>query len=391
MLLAATACVPVSPSNGKAGADSAARADNQGVILSPDGGQTQQAGIDDDFRSVKSLVVRFDSTNLRPATSHSREIAAFSVCDRTAGGQLVSIDQGGRALLWDLAHDRSFELLRLPFEPSKVQISPGCRYVAAAQGHALHVVEIATAREVAVFSRLKPRVTALTWAVDEESLLFGVSDGVIYRWHFLRPDSGPQNPSLERYSGHASVVSALAAHPGGRVFFSADWDGGLSGWLKFDADLYGGAWDKNIFGEEFFSEKTSRQKAGRGGPYVDFLISGTNRIVAGTQSGAIELWGTRGLRNNDSVQAHSGMLYDLALSPDESLVASASRDGKVKVFRIISEDNENGGKNLKLKPVQQLPMQGAKAIAFFDSRTLYVGGANGRIAVVTINEGLQNE
>src|SRR5690606_29308945 len=111
---------------------------------------------------------------------------------------------------------------------------------------------------------------------------------------------------LERYLGHATVVSSIAYHPFGRVFFSGDWRGRLNAWLTYDSDPHEGRYDENIFGGLLFSEQARRAKAKRSGDksIERLLVSSDGEFLfVATETGSLELWRVRGFRQLATVQA----------------------------------------------------------------------------------------
>ncbi len=331
-------------------------------------------------------VTVFDVSKLAPKAAKSSEIVTLIKCGLPSDQQLLAVDTDGKVVVWDLRTDRGYTLIELGYRPSVARLSPTCRYLAASSGNVVGVTDLVQRREIARLSRIRARTTALEWASSVDQIYFGVSDSSVYLWKFLEPEGGPDDPNLERYVGHSSVIKALASFPRGRVFFSADWAGTLSAWLRFDADPQQGEYDVNIFGDGFFSEKVQRVTANRSadGPAIVNLLAMNSFIVGATDAGDLELWQNRGFKKATSVEAHKGSIYGIAGSPSGELIASAGRDEKLKVFR-INESMQNEERVVELNEIQSVQLSGVRALTFSDERHVYAGTAAGGIAEILID------
>jgi WD40 repeat protein len=228
------------------------------------------------------------------------------------------------------------------------------------------------------FLELRTRVTSMAFEPGGASLLMGGVDGGVYR-HNILSRSQSEGTALERYSGHASVVSAVEFHPSRQVFFSGDWQGVLNGWKIFDRRFERAS--ENTFGTQFFSNKADRAQPGREDDNaVERLLvtkDGSLLFVA-LQSGTIELWRVRGVKQLSKIEAHEGPVYDLDYSDRLHRLASAGRDGHVKLWS-IDLDQEN-----PLKSESQLAVEGVSRLKFGDESSLILGGKDGSLKRVPL-------
>ena len=214
-----------------------------------------------------------------------------------------------------------------------------------------------------VYRSLKTRISSLQFVNQETALLLGGVDGRVYRWKFLETDT-PKKPSLERYIGHGSVVSAVTGGIDSPIFFSGDWLGVISVWLPYDADRFGGRFDENIFGGGFFTDINKVRETKKTNGAIESMIATQDRIFVGLREGKIENWSIRGLRKKGSVMAHSGGVFNLEAG---SVLASSGRDGLIKLW------------TLDLEPLGTIEQRGVKALRL-DDDNLFVLLESGSIS-----------
>ncbi len=267
---------------------------------------------------------------------------------------LFSVSDNGTLLRWDLRSGKAYRLFAGEEKHLRaVALSRSGRLLAIGNKDGIKVIDVPTGETLYHMDRVRSRVHSLAFFPDEESLLIGAVDGRVYRWliHQTVVDSevGDQrNRAYQRYIGHATVVSSVAVHPEGRVFFSGDWAGMLFAWLPYDADVYEGEYDKNIFDGEFYSDLAIRQQvksppvSNSTGVRLDALRASPdgNFVVTARESGDIELWKVRGFKLLTSTRAHKGLIRALDVSPNGKLVLTYGRDDTVKVWDVLSEHDE---------------------------------------------------
>jgi WD40 repeat protein/serine/threonine protein kinase len=155
----------------------------------------------------------------------------------------------------------------------------------------------------------KGGILALAFAPDGRSLASGGADRMVRLWD---PDTGVEMRSL---AGHTRDVYGLAFSPDGQTLASADADGTLRTW-----DPASG-----LPGTVYLSGNRTAINAVAFGP--------GGRIATAGDDHHVRLW--EGLQVR-TFRGHIHQVQGVAFSPDGSTMASASRDGYVKLWKTES-------------------------------------------------------
>jgi len=300
-------------------------------------------------------------------------------------GLLVVARSGAVSLLGaDLRRGRT--LFRLPHSPEFGAISPRGDRLALSFGDSIGLVDPLTGAMIDRFDRIKSRITALDWSPDGEALLVGAADGRIYRWRLDGAadelGSAEWNRRFERYIGHATTVSAVRYHPLGSLFFSGDWDGKVSAWRDYTADGASAEFERDALKAGFFTRATERMAAqggvSREGIEALAIDREARHLIAAHQDGALELWGVRGLKMLGSRPPGGGAVYAMALSEDGKTVATASRDGRVRTYR-VGVDSPGAP---AFQPLGEAEHPGTRHLVFLRNGTLLAAEGSGRVVAV---------
>ncbi len=332
------------------------------------------------------------SSGTYEVTSSGKEIVALQeVRDCEGRFYALSLDNEGEVAVWDLERGLRRKMFELPQKVDTAVFSDSGRYIASAKGHRLIIFPLwAGLGEPLEFKRITSNIVSLAFDAEEHAILAGAADSNIYRWVFdaknfankARKDAS----GLDRYSGHATVVSAIAAHPYGRVFISADWNGVVKAWLTYDSDPYGGKYDKNLFGRRFFADVPVNKPLQRSdGERVDQLRVSENGkyFIVTTQDGMLELWQVRGLSKIAETKAHNGLIYGAAINKAGDEVATIARDGVLKFWHKERKQERLKNYELKLNSEQKLP--GVRELMYLSDGRLVSGSLDGKVEVVTIS------
>ncbi|MBX7137614.1 MAG: hypothetical protein K1X83_06485 [Oligoflexia bacterium] len=338
--------------------------------------------------------------NLKTVSGHSAEILRIFRLPAEVQAKfvtLISVDSRGAVLLWDLPQGGARQLMQLQSGIGTLAMREEKLLMAASYDSVVRIYGLSTGTEIASLSDLKARVVSLDFTPSGAGLLIGAADGRIYLWNFAQElrSGGRSNLSkdarqkiLESYIGPAGLVSAVRAHPLGRLFFSGDWQGGLNAWYYYDADLFKGEYDKNLFGERFFGNKAIRTLAGRPDRLsVDHLQSSADgtALLAGMQDGSLELWQVRGFRRSAVQPAHNGLILDMAIAPAANRVATIGRDGRLVIWDFtLGMRNDGGEAEGKIDKVMEVSMPEARRVVFETTEKVVAGTKEGRLLEVSI-------
>lgn len=277
------------------------------------------------------------SSEFSATANHSGEVLSLQEAPARSGA-VISAGADGKVILWDLTNGGG-ALLHQIQEPLQIAVL-GRRHalVAWSSGISVSVACVTGCSSHWKLSRLRTRTTTLGFHEDDSSLIIGGADGRVYRWHFERDQlsqtQDERDRSLERYTAHQTMISAVLPLHTGRIFFSADWDGRLLAWLAYTADDHEGSYDRNLFGGRFFgglgTYMFAPRPADRGITALAVSDNG-QRLALGTDDGYVEIWEVRGLEMISRSLLHTGRVIGVGLTKDGSRIASLGRDGAVIV------------------------------------------------------------
>lgn len=301
----------------------------------------------------------------------------------------LSVDRAGVVLIWDILAGEARELLKIDSNINKLSFSPKTMLLAVSRGPLVEIYSLEDSLKEASLARLSTNVASMDFHPSGASVLIGGSDSNVFRWKFRKARSfetlRERDKSFERYIGHNAVVSAVAYHPHGRVFFSGDWNGGLIAWFNYDADPFGGKFDQGYFGPRFFTEKATIKGGIRdNSERIDNLLVSEDGqlIVLILENGLVEAWRVRGFKKAGEQKAHQGLIYASALSPDSSKLVTSGRDGLLKVWSI--EELLDREKRLGMTLLNEVKMFGLKALTFIDQATILAGNDNGKVFQISV-------
>ena len=311
-------------------------------------------------------------------------VAAFAVADN---GDLVVIGENSRvATFFSTGIDK----------PIAAALSLRSGYLALADSATVKLFDIRSGEQKFELTQVRSRINSLDFDSSGETLLLGGTDARVYRWKFHRAVETFKEKErvLERYVGHASVISQVRYHPRERVFFSADWSGKVNAWVRYDADAFEGEYLKNATVSRPFTAESLRVRA-------QFVADGTIEAMEGSgdgellaiasDKGQVSLLLVRGFRALAFIQAHRGLIYDMAFRDDGRQIVTVGRDDMLRVWTIEAlEIQSSDPTEAKITLAKEVPMPGAHHLALNSAGSLIVGFKNGDIRVLSSKELLSN-
>jgi WD40 repeat protein len=332
---------------------------------------------------------RLRLSSLPEATKHSGAVLT-AIENPSSPGQLISVGADGSIIGWDLKSYSGHFITSLSNSISIAALGEKRPLLASYNADGISIVCITNCQRSWKLNRLKIRPTALAFQGADSALLIAGADGRVYRWRFM--DEGlaktvqEQEKILERYAAHQNIVSAVASHPFGRAFFTGDWNGTMFGWLPYTADAHGGAYDRNLFGARFYSDKgtfvQALRKPDRGISAMSVSSSG-EQLGLGSEEGYVEVWEVKGFVQSAREALHSGRVLSVSFDTKGERIASVGRDMMVSVA--VLERDPSFGTALQTTPWKLVRathqrIENAKDVVFLKSGNLIVTTSDGTVA-----------
>jgi WD40 repeat protein len=173
------------------------------------------------------------------------------------------------------------------------------------------MIELSSGRVVKEFKGHSKVVIAFDFSPDGKTLATAGGDRVIKLWDV---ESGKEIETLE---GHRNLVFDLAFNSDGTELLSASWDGSM------------GYWDLNS-GEYYLKD------LGGDSPYkVDFSPNDLY-LISGDVRSNLTFWEADAVERFRTLVGNTDIVGDFTFSPSSKQIATASWDGKVKVWDVLT-------------------------------------------------------
>ncbi len=339
------------------------------------------------------LLAHLNSATGEGIQSHQGEVLAV----RPVPGDsslVVTVGKDKKVVIWDLPSGRGTLIRQLTEPPTIAAIGANRALVAYANDSGIFVECIRGCSETFSLKQLKSRPSSIVFHKDDSSLVIGGLDGRVYRWRFMEEQEASSTEEremmVERYFAHSAVVSAVAPHPAGRAFFSADWSGNLIGWTSYSADAYGGEFDKNLFRGRFYADIPNAMFANRlpdRGICAISISRNGERLALGLEDGNVEVWEVRGFSLAAKKLMHNGRVVSVDISGDGTRVVSAGKDTKVRVAELVDDPlhqiNPYALPKL-LQDVSENPIPLADRVSFISPSQVVVTTKEGNLAEIRV-------
>jgi WD40 repeat protein len=306
------------------------------------------------------------------------------------GGILVSAGADQQVRAWDVHSGKPLWAFgRHGGAVAAPAVSPDGRLVASAgRDGTVRLLDAGTGAQKHALPGLAGPVNCVAFSFDSRLVAAG-GDRVIRIWDVA---NGAVHGDLQ---GHAAAVSGLAFNPKGTELVSCGADRTLRFWdvttsaehsqrrlpspdqrrdLTFSADGTQLAWvDEGVGTATVWGLQKPPERAipvrGHAGPVLSVGFGPGGRLVTGGHDGTVRIWDAETGRQQWAFAGHDDVVRSVAFSRDlkSGLVASASSDGTVKVWRYVAGIGE---------PLA-MPAGAADALAFLGDSGKLIGAEIG--------------
>ncbi|MGB7341078.1 MAG: TIR domain-containing protein [Phototrophicaceae bacterium] len=280
----------------------------QALAFSPDG-QTLAAGDDNDLITLWDVA---SSTLLYTLEGHSRGVNALDFSDD--GTRLVSGASDETVIIWDVASGETIAIIEMPNRVFAVDFQPDSHTIAIGTRDGIaHLWDTETNTEIRRFEGHLDDILDLTFTSDGTGLITASSDRQIILWN---TETGS---IIRTFLGHSRIIRSIAVSPDGEYLISGSDDRTMILWrIDTGAALFDYTGMERIIDLAFAADSRT---------FV--AIDNTQTPIVWTAIAGSQL------SYYDDYQFD---VLDVAISPDSTLVASASASWQVHVINRLAND-----------------------------------------------------
>lgn len=332
--------------------------------------------------AVKDVKEHFD-INVSNQSVQSEPKGVFTVRNTN----FITIGEKGDIWLWSANLKNKSFVENLGTCVDKVDFDHNTLLLFWSCGAKLYTKELLNENSLRIIDRIKTRASAFSVYKNASEILVGGADGKLYRWSSPLDINIKDFDNFERYTAHSTVVSAVAFHPAGRVFFSGDWQGKFKAWLSYKEDEFGGAYDENLFGGRFFEDGSTVKDSGRSGGSIEKIIVSPqgNFIILGFQDSMIELWKLRSFKKVLEFKANDLRLIDVDFVNEDEFT-TLTKDNVIRYWKYSEELDDLGEHVYKEKLLAERVLENPAMVYVTNNHDILYANKSGSLKMINLKE-----
>ena len=268
---------------------------------------------------TKTLAARLTDDALLKNGLYKQGVAHLDMVhslDFNHDGTLLASGGYREVKLWRKQVDKPLRALPINSDTAILDVSPDGKWLAAAEGNDIKLIDFATGTAAKTFAGHKAPVSGLSFSPDNTRLLSGAQDGNFTVWTVA--DGKAATPTLDK----PVKINAVAWATSGKVFVTAQEDGLIRSWLFNDKPE-----------KPADAIKAHKELKGHTLPVAALarVASAPSQILSGSKDGTVRHWDADAGTSLRSM-SHGTPVTGVAASPDGLRFASASENNTARVW-----------------------------------------------------------
>jgi len=229
------------------------------------------------------------------------------------GAQILSADESGRIIVWDLAAQQPIQTTKNFGAVSALALSQDGRRLASGDEYAnVTLWDRQTGKTLDTLRDHQLPILSLAFSPDGNTLVSTAQDNRVIIWDVESSQSRHQLQAL------AEPINATTISPDGQF-------------------LIGGGEDFTIKVWNLHTGQLVNTLAGHSGPIRDVVMTANGAVVvSGSDDKTIKVWNFQTGELINTLSGHLDAVTAIALSPDSQKVVSGSQDGSLRLWNLYS-------------------------------------------------------